>query len=79
MNETSTTINDNEEDKGFQLLRYNRKAKIYILNLIVAISAMFISPDTERFSYLLDFILFLSIAFFTSNVVAPKFRDYNKS
>ena len=69
----------NKEEKKFQLLRYNRKAKVYILNLVVAITAMFVSPDTERFSYLLDFILFLSIAFFTSNVVAPKFRDYKKS
>jgi len=54
----------------------NRKVKIYLVNLVVALVCAFILRDAVIFQMFLNFLLYLSLGFFASNA-ASKFGGKN--
>lgn len=56
------------------MIKRNRKTKIYLFNIIAAIACSYFINDAGKYKMILDFMLYSSIAFFTSNVISKKFN-----
>ena len=61
------------------MIKRNRKTKIYLFNIIVAVACSYFVNDPGKFKMILDFMLYSSIAFFTSNVISKKFNPNENS